>query len=129
MPYRPAKYLLYSEDNVFRHGESDFEQPVFKKIVELTKPDQRQESLLRAFWKIHEDQRRTLWAEAFPRVSGPRILDNAKLEDADLAFESSVFGVLRPEQQQDLRDEVPPPGTPHTPPVEAYADPRLVMDK
>jgi hypothetical protein len=125
MPYRPAKFFLYSEDRVARHEADDESQPALRRIFELTRADPRQQSLIRSFWHIHEDGRRVLYAQAFPRVSGPRILDAQKLEELDTEFESSMFGVLQPDQREDLQQELPPPGTPRTPPVQAYIDPRL----
>lgn len=122
MPYRPAKYLLYSEDRPAKVAENDKSQKVLARIFDLTAADSTQQSKILEFWRVHEDGRRVLWASAYPRVSGPRMLDPEKLEELDSAFEDSLFGVLRPDQKASLSQELPPPGTPRTPPPTMYKD-------
>lgn len=124
MAYRPARFLLYSEDRPARHPEEDAAQPVLQKIFDITKADSPQRDRILVAWREHEDARRVLWAAAFPRRSGPRILDPEKLEELDSSFETTVFDVLRADQKEALSMELPPPGTPHTPPPQMYADPR-----
>jgi hypothetical protein len=123
MAYRPASYLYYSAGSPAKDPRDDDNQPALRRIVEVTQPDGTQQEKLRAAWRIHEDARRVLWAEAYPRVSGPRMLDPAKLEVADAAFESAALNLLRPDQGERLSQEVPPPGTSRTPPPEMYKDP------
>jgi hypothetical protein len=125
MAYRPAKFLLFSEDRPARSPDEDRAQPVLKRIFELTSADSTQQSKILEFWRVHEDGRRVLWAAAFPRVSGPRMLDPEKLEELDSTFEDSLFGVLQPAQKEPLARELPPPGASRTPPPTLYADPRL----
>lgn len=125
MAYRPAKFLYYSEDSPAKSAADDDAQPVLKRIFELTQADGPQQVQVRGFWKTHEDKRRALWAAAYPRASGPRILDAEKLEEVDSEFESSVFTILKPAQRQALTQELPPAGASRTPPPQMYADPRL----
>lgn len=125
MPYRPAKYLYYSEERPAREPSEDFDQPALKKILEVTQADATQQGKIRELWRSHEDARRVLWAKAPPRFSGPRMLDPEKLEELDSDFETAVFGVLQPAQKASLSQELPPPGASRAPPAKMYADPRL----
>lgn len=125
MPYRPASYLYYSEGRPAKTPSDDDAQATLQRILDVTQADAAQAAKIRASWRTHEDGRRVLWASAFPRMSGPRILDPEKLEELDSNFETDVFDVLRPPQRQRLSQELPPAGVPRTPPVTLYADPRL----
>ena len=124
MPYRPASFLLYSDGKPAREaGADDDAQPVLARIFEITHADPTQQVKIREFWHTHENGRRVLWAQAYPRVSGPRMLDPEKLEELDVEFESAMFGILQPSQKQALSQELPPAGTMHTPLPRMYANP------
>ena len=125
MAYRPAKYLYYSSGSPAKTAAGDDDQPVLARIFEVTQADAAQRSQILAAWATHEDGRRGLWADSFPRRSGPRMLDPAKLGPLDAAFEAATLNILRPDQGQRLSQELPPPGESRTPPPEMYLDPTL----
>ena len=122
MPYRPAKLLRYSEDSPAESPGDDDSAPVLARIFAVTHADAAQQAGIKTYWKTHEDQRRLLWAQAYPRVSGPRILDWQQVMQVDGAFDTALAKVLRPAQRTRLLEEMPPPGEIPPPPT-TFKDP------
>lgn len=115
MPYRPAQLLRYSGDSPAKSSGDDDSSPMLGRLFEVTHADAAQQAEIKTNWRTHEDRRRMLWAEAYPRVSGPRILDWKQVMQLDGVFDSALAKILRPAQRTRLLEEMPPPGEP--PPV------------
>lgn len=123
MPYRPAELLIYSQQQVAESPDQDASSPTLARIFEVTRADETQQEQIRARWRTHEDGRRILFAAAYPRISGPRILDHDKLAELDLAFEAALFSeILRPAQRSRLAQELPRPGQ-QAPTPQVYTTP------
>ena len=106
--YRPATWLRLSSGEPAKSSAGDASHPTLLRIFEVTGADSAQQAQLRGLWKVHEDGRRALFATAYPRVSGPRMLDRDELRKLDAALRAGCGGVLRVDQQEKLLAELPP---------------------
>ena len=116
MPYRPAKFLRYSDGMPAKNAGDDDASPILERILQVTKPTGEQEASIRAAWRAHEDSRRVLVAKARPPSIGEPILDRDELAEVDRAFEELLAATLRHEQLARLALEMPPPEPEPEPP-------------
>jgi hypothetical protein len=109
--YRPARYLVYSDDDVSMRKSDDNRNWAVSRIIEVVQATPAQANQIHELWHIHEDGRRELYNQAADRASGPRLLNLEAERRLDVEFESALLGkVLDPEQGQRMLEEVPPTG-------------------
>jgi hypothetical protein len=106
--YRPASLLRFSSGEPAASAGDDASHPTLRRLIALVSADSAQQAQMRELWKAHEDGRRALWAVAYPRTSGPRLLDRVKLRELDDAFRAGLTGLLRPDQLEKFVSEVIP---------------------
>jgi hypothetical protein len=115
-PYRPAKFLVWSEGVPSTNPADDDRASAIERLLEVTRADASQQHTLRAAWKLHEDGRRELLAKAHPPSIGLPVLDPAGLRELDRAFDEVVRSTLTDQQRERLALEQPPPAPEEPPP-------------
>lgn len=109
--YRPARYLIYSDDDVSLKKSDDNRNWAVSRIIEVVQATPAQANQIHELWHIHEDRRRELYNQAAERASGPRLLNLEAERRLDVEFETALLSkVLDPEQGQRMLEELPPTG-------------------
>jgi hypothetical protein len=109
--YRPARYLVYSDDDVSMRKSDDNRNWAVSRIIEVVQATPAQANQIRELWHRHEDGRRELYNQASDRSSGPRLLNLEAERRLDVEFETALLSkVLDPEQGQRMLEELPPAG-------------------
>lgn len=108
-PYRPATYLRYSDGLPAQAAPDDERAPTILRLLQVTKANLDQETTIRAAWRVHENGRRVLLAQARPPSIGDPLLDHDGVAALDKAFDDAVRDALDNNQLARLELEMPPP--------------------